>query len=203
MPASNGDCACCKARFVKFRLTEEITRDDHRQEAQVEAFWDGDDPTPSEGSFYVYNVCCEEAYGECVEWGYQGPSESVGYAVLDDQNESSGAEPEECFYRIIELIPCCEHTGDTGTVRFEITSADVASGSATATVSARPCCVESVPGESEGSITVVDALGCLFDDETDASLVGRKGFAKYMTGPPSGYGGSVECQWEIFSLCCN
>lgn len=82
-------------------------------------------------------------------------------------------------------------------VRFEIVSLDT-STTATALITAYPCGISKVPGEDAyRQITVVDALSCVFEDETNESLAGRTGYAVYMS-PVDGYG----CQWEVDTLCC-
>lgn len=95
-------------------------------------------------------------------------------------------------------------------VRFQILVADSATRSALCHIMARPygCDEADVPGTVlDGlGIEVCDPSGCFLNESEDL-LVGREGWAKYVT-PISG--GSfcqdgnyyIAAEWEVFSLCC-
>lgn len=107
------ECACCRARFIKFRLLEDLSQGDYRQKAKVLAFWDGEDPTVEGQDFYVYNLVTETVNDEQptefqgpIAWAYSAPSGTTGYAILDEQNKiaqglSAVSDPPN--YRIVEL----------------------------------------------------------------------------------------------------
>ena len=111
------ECTCCKARFVKFRLLQDLSTADYRQEAKVLAYWDGENPVGEGETFYVYNLVTKTQNDEQPpenqgpsEWAYAAPAGATGYAILDDQNtivdggdeeEQETAEPPN--YRIVEM----------------------------------------------------------------------------------------------------
>lgn len=91
----------------------------------------------------------------------------------------------------------------TEIIRFQIQSVDL--GVATCTILSMPFGMESVSGQTgtgTGGTTVEieDPNGCYFD-ETSEDLVGRKGWASYMS-PQDSEGTTSEGTWEVFSLCC-
>ena len=99
-----------------------------------------------------------------------------------------------------------------GEVRFQILASDSTTRTALCVILARPygCGITDIPATVfEGqAIEVCDPSGCFFN-ETNAMLVGRDGWAKYML-PVSGaswcqgtnpyYG--MQPEWEVHSLCC-
>lgn len=100
MTTSNPDCGCCKARFIKFRLCDDLRTSDRRQRAEVLAYWDGENPAPdvscsSVEELFVYNLA-----RDVDTYYFSAPADSVGYAVLDDQTEIDG---DLCVYRILVL----------------------------------------------------------------------------------------------------
>ena len=102
--------------------------------------------------------------------------------------------------------------GRCGDVRFQILASDSTTRTALCVILARPygCEIADIPATVfEGqAIEVCDPSGCFFN-ETNAMLVGRDGWAKYMM-PVSGaswcqgsnpyYG--MQPEWEVYSLCC-
>ena len=114
MTSAETNCECCKARFIKFKLNAELTRSTRRQTATVVDFWDGTDPTPVEGDFFVYNLEVGED-----QYCFEAEADSCGYAILDNQNDSG--DEDACYYRIItlcevpcsipQLKPCCTYRG--------------------------------------------------------------------------------------------
>jgi hypothetical protein len=112
-----GSCACCKARFIKFRLLGAITRSDYRQVAKVLAFWDGDNPEVANETFYVYNLVLTtdnddqptEDQGPS-QWAYAADDGTTGYAILDEENKIAGLDSnsnpiviDPPNYRIVEI----------------------------------------------------------------------------------------------------
>jgi len=99
-----------------------------------------------------------------------------------------------------------------GEVRFQILASDSTTRTSLCVILARPygCGITDIPATVfEGqAIEVCDPSGCFFN-ETNAMLVGRDGWAKYMM-PVSGaswcqgsnpyYG--MQPEWEVYSLCC-
>ena len=103
-------------------------------------------------------------------------------------------------------------TKNCNEVRFQILASDSTTRTALCVILARPygCEITDIPATVfEGqAIEVCDPSGCFFN-ETNAMLVGRDGWAKYML-PVSGaswcqgtnpyYG--MQPEWEVHSLCC-
>lgn len=93
-------------------------------------------------------------------------------------------------------------------IRFTIDSFE--NGVAIATPNASACGGElpsgiSGTGTNAGKIELYDGLGCTLDDETEADLIGRTGYAIKMSisGTGTGTGSADTCRWEVLSLCCS
>lgn len=71
-------------------------------------------------------------------------------------------------------------------------------GTATVTITYRPCGVSKAPKEQSGKLSVIDPAGCYFN-EPPADLIGRYGHADYMKS--ADYGAGV-CEWIVSGLCC-
>lgn len=109
-----------------------------------------------------------------------------------------------------QKVPTGGSSNPCDMVRFQILVADSATRSALCHIMARPygCDEADVPGTVlDGlGIEVCDPSGCFLNESEDL-LVGREGWAKYVT-PISG--GSfcqdgnyyIAAEWEVFSLCC-
>lgn len=95
--------------------------------------------------------------------------------------------------------------GGTGVlvIRFQIIAPVYCEAcTATATVLSRPTGMATVPGESGGIVQLADRIGC-FLNEANASLIGRKGYATYLTSDTDGpCPGMDATSWEITALCC-
>jgi hypothetical protein len=207
---SNPNCGCCKARFIKFILCDEITAHDSRQRALVLEYWDGENPAlgaacppDDENAFYVYNMCRQEDdYEGCLEYSFSAPKDAVGYAVLDEQ---TGLEGESCNYRIVTLTSV-----GAPIIMFVITEANFCGEcTARARVLAQPVGGGSLPDVEYDLgrifVTVYDKTypSSCFLNEPPEDLLNRIGFAVYLDaltdGPcPDTYGP----RWHIFSLCC-
>lgn len=129
MSSSEQQCTCCKALWVKFRLTKELTCGDRYGEALVceikgeRQFWQGEDPDPPDPpgypdgqGFQVWNLECP-----CADDGpytFKGKEGDVGLACLDDSDPDEdryrivhmGCEPEVLMVKATE----CIKPGDTG-----------------------------------------------------------------------------------------
>ena len=112
---SESKCPCCKALWVKFYLTENLSRSDQKAKAKVYSdndgrhFWQGEDPDPNDEGFDVYNL--EErrfSEPEAVTYIFAGGVDSVGLAVLDD------TDPEQERYRIVTLADVGESGSESG-----------------------------------------------------------------------------------------
>jgi hypothetical protein len=94
-------------------------------------------------------------------------------------------------------------SGGGNRIRGTIVSCDCNSEpkSAIVAVAARPCGLNSVPGEDEdGNITVYDPMGCVLD-QPEADLIDKQIKADYMRVMDS-YG-EFSCQWEVDFRCCD
>lgn len=99
-------------------------------------------------------------------------------------------------------------TGSGGvlTIRFQLVDPVFCEAcTASADVISRPPGMSTVPEEVAGRVIVVDRLGC-FLNEPSESLVGRVGYATYLTVDPAHEIGPCPglptTAWEIISLCC-
>jgi len=73
---------------------------------------------------------------------------------------------------------------------------------ATGLVLSRPPGMATVPGEYGGMVNLADRLGC-FLNEANVALIGRKGYATYLTSAFEGpCPGMDETSYEITALCC-
>jgi hypothetical protein len=100
-------CPCCKALWVKFRLTGTLTRQGDAEQAEkakakvysegeVRHYWQGDDPAPGDIEFDVYNL--EDVAGQDPKsYRFEGTPGDVGLACLDD------SDPEEARYRVVSM----------------------------------------------------------------------------------------------------
>lgn len=102
-------------------------------------------------------------------------------------------------------LPSQGGSGGTGvqTIRFRITDpANCELCTSIAEVISRPYGVSSVEEESGGLVTILDRAGCFLNEPID-SLVGRIGYASYLTSEEEGpCPGLPTTGWEIHSLCC-
>lgn len=73
-----------KARFIKFKLSEDITCNDESEGATVLAFWNGRDPDPESTGIIVWNLASTIESGK---YKFAAPNNSVGYAVWDEKEE--------------------------------------------------------------------------------------------------------------------
>jgi len=124
MSSSEQQCTCCKALWVKFRLTKPLACDQKcSEEAEVcvidneRQFWQGEDPDPNNQGFTVWNLECK-----CADQGpyvFKGKEHDVGLACLDE------SKPDKDRYRIVRMGYCepevvmvcateCIKPGDTG-----------------------------------------------------------------------------------------
>jgi len=95
--------------------------------------------------------------------------------------------------------------GNCDTIRFAIISANPVAKTAVVAIQSRPVGCASVPEEVNATVTVCDPMECLLN-ESEADLVGRQGWAKYMlpisTNICQPTEQDIEPHWEIFTLCC-
>ena len=84
--------------------------------------------------------------------------------------------------------------------------ADDAPTAVTAKILRRPCGVEVVPAEKGGEVTVIDSVGGFLKERQADELVGKQGYAVYLTNPDYVTSSSVtsstdpdndRCQWII------
>lgn len=121
-------CSCCKALWVKFYLTADLTTAMPSAAAKVlvvggeRQFWQGEDPDPltPEVGFPVYNL--EENALTPGVYKFSGKPYDVGLACLDE------SLPNEDRYRIVTL------NVDDDLVHFELTADLTLGSSATAKV---------------------------------------------------------------------
>lgn len=97
----NSPCECCKALWIKFKLTEELESSDETAAAQIyvdstghRCYWQGDDPDPEDVGFQVYNL---ESPDSSTTFQFTGKVDDIGIACLDD------SDPTEARYRIVHL----------------------------------------------------------------------------------------------------
>lgn len=94
--------------------------------------------------------------------------------------------------------------GTANIIRFRIVSAD---NCGTCTAVAEVISVMSggttVPEEDQyGQVTIIDRVGCVLNEPAITALVGRKGYAAYMTSREEGpCPGLPTTGWEIISMC--
>jgi len=73
---------------------------------------------------------------------------------------------------------------------------------ATGLVLSRPPGMVTVPGEYGGRVVIADRIGC-FLNESNAALIGRRGYATYLNSEFEGpCPGMPNPSFEIISLCC-
>lgn len=97
---------CCFARFIRFKLTDDLDIETPKQKAEVLEFWQGSNPVEDDSEdFYVHNLPSNVG-GFC----FEAEKGVVGLAILDDQTVPLGSTEDSCFYRIMTLCnfgDCC------------------------------------------------------------------------------------------------
>lgn len=102
--------------------------------------------------------------------------------------------------------PNCAFRGTSLIIRFKIFDCPTCGVcTASAYVMSRPSGAIEVPEEYGGAVTIIDRTGCFLNEPTD-QLVGRVGYATYLTTDPEFQPGPCpglpETGWEIISMCC-
>jgi hypothetical protein len=99
-------CACSKALWVKFQLTDFLGRDSSSAPAIVytapdgtRQFWQGDDPDPDNVGFPVLNQ--EDCPTSSFLFQFVGCAGDIGLACLDD------SDPADPRYRIVQVGNSC------------------------------------------------------------------------------------------------
>lgn len=95
-------------------------------------------------------------------------------------------------------------SGTANIIRFRIVSANnCGTCTATAKVISVMAGGSTVPEEDHyGQVTIIDRVGCVLNEPAVTALVGRKGYAAYMTSREEGpCPGLPETGWEIISMC--
>ena len=163
-----------------------------------------------------YSGTVAPAVGE--EWGPKSGQWELDTAEMGFTIVAPGTAPDSSSKGIVLVVD----KGSAGSsacdfVRFKITDADCRNKVAVGEVMSRTCGCETVVGEVDGRVNLIDKAGCFLVEGNDR-LIGRQGFAKLLQEKESsGSIGSLslllsgsaslacepgDCCYEIISICC-
>ncbi len=176
------------------------------------------DTTPGRATCTLYKVQLNQSTGPELVQVSNAQKEIYNTSETDIDGDIFIPVTRSKVGKWLALVP---GSGISQRIRFVILSVDDCDNAAIVEITARPCGVSKVKEESACRVRVYDSLGCFFDDEENADLVGREGWATYMqpkdpvdaicvgtsTGTDAiatttGTGTDTFCLWEIDELCC-